>query len=99
MTLSITSKHLFQGSILSLVINTCNVICIIQCCALVLDRSTFDAGSLTSQACLKPLLKQVINDILDPSKTDLADIENRSSGFKDLLKSGFGLVYMYFLIV
>ncbi|ELU00077.1 hypothetical protein CAPTEDRAFT_126088 [Capitella teleta] len=53
--------------------------------------SSFEAGSMTSQASLKPLLKQVITDVLDPSKPELIDIENRSSGLKDLLKSGFGL--------
>ena len=39
---------------------------------------------------LKPLLNQLITRIFDPNKPELQDIELKSSGFGDLLKSGFG---------
>ncbi|XP_076093578.1 sec1 family domain-containing protein 2-like isoform X2 [Mytilus galloprovincialis] len=40
---------------------------------------------------LMPILKQLINVMFDPSKPELPDVELKSSGFGDLLKSGFGL--------
>ena len=39
---------------------------------------------------LRPLFKQVMSDIFDPNKPELADIEYKSTGFRDMLKSGFG---------
>lgn len=36
-----------------------------------------------------PFLKQIIKDILDPSKPIIPDLLCRSSGLRDLLKSGF----------
>ena len=45
---------------------------------------------MASQATLKPLLKQVVSNIFDPTKPELLDIEYKSTGFRDLLKSGFG---------
>jgi hypothetical protein len=48
---------------------------------------------------LKPLLKQVVSDILDPAKPDLVDVENRSSGLKNLLKSGFGYGFLILVIL
>jgi len=50
---------------------------------------------MTSQACLKPLLKSVIDSIFDPSKPDLLDIIYKSTGFRDLIKSGFGYVILF----
>ena len=55
-------------------------------------RSTCDTGDITSPGTLKPLLKQLMAAILDPSKPELPDIEYISTGFRDLLKSGFGWV-------
>lgn len=40
---------------------------------------------------LKPLLKQLVNLIFDPSKPELPDIELKTSGLGGLLKSGLGL--------
>lgn len=34
-------------------------------------------------------LQQLIDDIFDPSLTDIPDLEHKSGGLKDLLKSGF----------
>ena len=39
---------------------------------------------------LKPLLKQLVNLIFDPSKPELPDIELKTSGLGGLLKSGLG---------
>ena len=41
-----------------------------------------------------PLLQQVIEQIFDQSKPELRDIEFRSHGFKDFLKTGFGQVLL-----
>ncbi|XP_041370834.1 sec1 family domain-containing protein 2-like [Gigantopelta aegis] len=54
-------------------------------------REIVDPGGALSPPSNKPLLKQIVEAILDPSKPELSDIEYKSSGFKDLLKSGFGL--------
>jgi hypothetical protein len=61
---------------------------IVECCAFY--RDVFEPGSLSSQARLKPLLKQVVEDIVDPNRPELVDISHKSSGLGDLLKSGFG---------
>jgi len=49
-----------------------------------------EPGSLSSQARLKPLLRQIVEDIVDPARPDLVDISHKSTGFGDLIKSGFG---------
>ncbi|KAL3870286.1 hypothetical protein ACJMK2_038362 [Sinanodonta woodiana] len=54
-------------------------------------RSILDPGSAVSLPGLNPLLKQLVAAIFDPSKPDLPSIECKSSGFRDILKSGFGL--------
>jgi hypothetical protein len=54
-------------------------------------KNIYEPGTLSAPPKFQPLLKQVIVDILDPSKPELVDITNKSSGFGDLLKSGFGL--------
>ena len=36
------------------------------------------------------LLKQIVEAVFDPEKKDLVDIEYKSGGLKDMLKSGFG---------
>ncbi|XP_069689461.1 sec1 family domain-containing protein 2-like isoform X2 [Periplaneta americana] len=38
------------------------------------------------------LLHQLMADVLDPARPDLPDLTCKSSGLKDLLKSGFGLL-------
>ncbi|XP_072176928.1 sec1 family domain-containing protein 2-like [Diadema setosum] len=48
-------------------------------------------GSLSQPASFTPLVKQVMEAIFDPAKPDLVDIEYKSSGFRDLLKTGFRL--------
>ena len=53
-------------------------------------RSTYDSGDVISPGTLKPLLKQLMEAILDPTKPELPDVEYISTGFRDLLKSGFG---------
>ncbi|KAH3796873.1 sec1 family domain-containing protein 2-like [Dreissena polymorpha] len=56
-----------------------------------LFRTILDPGSAVSPATHNPLLRQLVAAILEPSKPDLVDVENKSSGLKDILKSGFGL--------
>jgi len=53
-------------------------------------RHVYEPGSLSSQARLKPLLRQIIEGIVDTSRPELLDVVHKSSGFGDLLKSGFG---------
>ena len=53
-------------------------------------RSVFEPGSMTSQATVKPLLKQLVEDICDPAKPEMTDLEYKSTGLRQLLKSGFG---------
>ena len=65
-----------------------------QCLLFLYYRSVHEPGSLSSQARLKPLLRQIVEDIVDNSRPDLVDISHKSAGFGDLLKSGFGLVLM-----
>nr|XP_006819040.1 PREDICTED: sec1 family domain-containing protein 2-like [Saccoglossus kowalevskii] len=54
-------------------------------------RHVFESGSFQHAASYRPLLKQIVDEIFNPNKPDLIDIEYKSSGLKDLLKSGFGL--------
>lgn len=58
----------------------------------IVHRSIHEGGGITSQATLRPLLKQVVENIFDSAKPELVDIEYKSTGFRDLLKSGFGQV-------
>jgi len=53
-------------------------------------RNVYEPGSLSSQARLKPLLKQIVEDIVDANRPELTDVMHKSSGFGDFLKSGFG---------
>jgi len=57
---------------------------------LLFARHVYEPGSLSSQARLKPLLKQIVEDIVDSSRPELVDVVHKSSGFGDFLKSGFG---------
>ena len=52
-------------------------------------RHVYEEGSDTSQACLTPLLGQLVDEILQPAAHEVPDIEYKSTGFRDLLKSGF----------
>ncbi|XP_053380994.1 sec1 family domain-containing protein 2-like isoform X2 [Mercenaria mercenaria] len=54
-------------------------------------KSVIDPGSAVSPASQNSLLKQLVAAILDPDKQELVDIEFKSSGLRDKLKSGFGL--------
>ncbi|CAL1293575.1 unnamed protein product [Larinioides sclopetarius] len=42
-------------------------------------------------ASYNPLLKQLLNDIFDPSISDIPDIEFHSAGLRDYIKTGFSL--------
>lgn len=54
-------------------------------------KSVYVPGNHTHQACYKPLLKQVVEEIFNPEKPDPIDIEHMSSGLTDLLKTGFSM--------
>ena len=49
------------------------------------------------QIVYTPLVKQILEKILDPSRPDIPDVEFRSQGFKDFLKTGFGYVLLYMI--
>ncbi|XP_059171977.1 sec1 family domain-containing protein 2-like isoform X2 [Physella acuta] len=53
-------------------------------------RSVLDPGDDMTPTSVKSLARQILEKIVDPSKPDLSDIECKSGGLKDLLKSGFG---------
>ncbi|XP_053314418.1 sec1 family domain-containing protein 2 [Spea bombifrons] len=48
-------------------------------------------GSNVQQASYKPLLKQIVEEILHPDHAEPLDIEHMSSGLTDLLKTGFSM--------
>ncbi|CAH2300196.1 sec1 family domain-containing 2 [Pelobates cultripes] len=48
-------------------------------------------GSNVQQASYKPLLKQIVEEILHPSHAEPVDIEHMSSGLTDLLKTGISM--------
>ncbi|XP_033070582.1 sec1 family domain-containing protein 2 isoform X1 [Trachypithecus francoisi] len=54
-------------------------------------KSVYVPGNHTHQASYKPLLKQVVEEILHPERPDSIDIEHMSSGLTDLLKTGFSM--------
>ncbi|XP_055967348.1 sec1 family domain-containing protein 2 [Sorex fumeus] len=54
-------------------------------------KSVYVPGSQTHQASYKPLLKQVVEEMFSPERTDPVDIEHMSSGLSDLLKTGFSM--------
>jgi len=49
-----------------------------------------EGGGCTSVATIRPLLKQVAQEIFS-GQNEIVDIHYKSTGFRDLLKSGFGL--------
>ncbi|RUS87136.1 hypothetical protein EGW08_005068, partial [Elysia chlorotica] len=52
--------------------------------------SVLDPGDDTTPAHARPLLIQLMEAILDPARPDLVDVECKSGGLGNLLKSGFG---------
>ncbi|XP_050412270.1 sec1 family domain-containing protein 2 [Patella vulgata] len=53
--------------------------------------SVYERGGIMAPTECKPLLNQIIEEILNPAKGEILDIKYKQSGMKDLLKSGFGL--------
>ncbi|XP_005111562.1 sec1 family domain-containing protein 2 isoform X1 [Aplysia californica] len=53
-------------------------------------RSVLDPGDMMTPAHVRPLLRRVVEAVVDPNKPELVDVECKSGGLKDLLKSGFG---------
>ena len=49
-----------------------------------------DQGDVMTPACVRPLLRRIIEVVVDPGKPDLLDVECKSGGLGNLLKSGFG---------
>ncbi|XP_043829351.1 sec1 family domain-containing protein 2 [Dromiciops gliroides] len=54
-------------------------------------KSVYIPGDQKHQATYKPLLKQVVEEMLNPERPDPVDIEHMSSGLTDLLKTGFSM--------
>ncbi|XP_022085168.1 sec1 family domain-containing protein 2-like isoform X2 [Acanthaster planci] len=52
-------------------------------------RSIFDHGSMVAPASYNPFFKQVLDGIFSPNKSELPDIEYKSTGLRDLIKTGF----------
>ncbi|XP_062899218.1 sec1 family domain-containing protein 2 isoform X1 [Mobula hypostoma] len=48
-------------------------------------------GGNTHQATYKPLVKQILEEIFHPDRTDTVDIEYMSGGLTELLKTGFSM--------
>lgn len=46
---------------------------------------------LSLQASYKPLLRQVVEEIFNPERSEPVDIEHMSAGLTDLLKTGFSM--------
>ncbi|CAL1535071.1 unnamed protein product [Lymnaea stagnalis] len=53
-------------------------------------KSVLNPGDAVTPADVRPLLRQLVEKIVDPAKPELPDVECKSGGLKDLLKSGFG---------
>ncbi|XP_072016358.1 LOW QUALITY PROTEIN: sec1 family domain-containing protein 2-like, partial [Amphiura filiformis] len=54
-------------------------------------KSIFTMGSDVHPASYNSILKQLVDVIFDPAKPELVDIENKSAGLRDLIKTGFRL--------
>ncbi|XP_017311734.1 sec1 family domain-containing protein 2 [Ictalurus punctatus] len=54
-------------------------------------RSVYSAGDGAHQAAYRPFVKQVLEEIFNPSRTECPDIEHASGGLTDLLKTGFSM--------
>ncbi len=46
-------------------------------------------GSDIQPASYNSIWKQIVDVIFDPAKPELVDIENKSAGLRDLIKTGF----------
>ncbi|CAG5135876.1 unnamed protein product [Candidula unifasciata] len=53
-------------------------------------KCVLDPGDAMTPASTRGLLRQIVEKIVDPGKPELLDVEYKSGGLKDLLKSGFG---------
>ncbi|KAL1022585.1 hypothetical protein UPYG_G00029560 [Umbra pygmaea] len=54
-------------------------------------KSVYRASDGVHQATSHPFLRQVLEEIFHPDRTDCPDIEHMSGGFTDLLKTGFSM--------
>ncbi|XP_077506125.1 sec1 family domain-containing protein 2-like isoform X2 [Amblyomma americanum] len=54
-------------------------------------RSIIEEDNVVQPAVYKPLLKQVLQDIFDPSASAVPDLDHHSGGLSDIFKAGFGL--------
>ncbi|KAG1667098.1 Sec1 family domain-containing protein 2 [Nymphon striatum] len=54
-------------------------------------QSVFDMSSEIEPPSHKPILQKLIQDIFDPEKPELIDVEYKSGGLGTMLKSGFSL--------
>uniref|UniRef100_A0A4W3IIH3 Sec1 family domain containing 2 n=1 Tax=Callorhinchus milii TaxID=7868 RepID=A0A4W3IIH3_CALMI len=54
-------------------------------------RVLYNPGDDTHQATYKPLLRQVLEEILHPDRPEAVDIEYMSGGLTELLKTGFSM--------
>ena len=57
---------------------------------ILISRQLYEDGGGIGVSTLQPLVKQVITEIFDPSKPELHDIYYKPTGFRDMIKSGFG---------
>ncbi|XP_062858163.1 sec1 family domain-containing protein 2 isoform X2 [Trichomycterus rosablanca] len=54
-------------------------------------HSVYNAGDGTHQATYHPFLKEVLEEIFNPNRSECPDIEHASGGLTDLLKTGFSM--------
>ncbi|KAF5900540.1 sec1 family domain-containing protein 2, partial [Clarias magur] len=54
-------------------------------------RSVYRASDGAHQATYRPFIKQVLEEIFNPSRPECPDIEHASGGLTDLLKTGFSM--------
>ncbi|XP_020629281.1 sec1 family domain-containing protein 2-like [Orbicella faveolata] len=55
------------------------------------NRHVFQTGTALKPAQYQPLVKQIIDGIFSPESPELPDIEFKSHGLKDFIKTGFSL--------
>ncbi|XP_068744966.1 sec1 family domain-containing protein 2-like [Montipora capricornis] len=54
-------------------------------------RDVFQQGTALKPSHYQPLVKQIIDGVFSPESPELPDVEFKSHGFKDLIKTGFSL--------
>lgn len=54
-------------------------------------RDVFQHGTALKQAQYRPLVKQIVDGIFNPESPELPDVEFKSHGLKDFIKTGFSL--------